>query len=483
MKKSARIISLFLSMTLSVSMLSSCASKPVVPDKSVAPAAGGSSSVTEKTAGTGEKTVIRVWQRNSGKGGPLYELFQEFNASQDEIEVKYEGFGENYSNIVNMALNSDDPPDIFEIQSTMAPVADFAESGFILPLDEMVTEDFKKQFIPSAFAMKDFYYDNHIYAVPLRAMHFKLLYNKDLFKASGLDPEKPPETLEQMKEYAKIITEKGGGKSYGLGIYLNYAQFWLRHVDTIAVASGDTSVSGFDFKTGKFDFTPEKKYFDYWLDIQKSGYAFPGAVTLGIEQMRANFAQGNVGMMIDGNWMCTQYAMNIPTEVDWEAAPIPVFEGTKRAKDYISCDITFAIAQKSKNAEAAKKVYQYLLENQVQMRKFGEADTKTFMAANEKASYDLLPKEYVFRAVQNINMIDNSAAFPIEPQKFIKLEGDSRDAVFNNEFALAIDGKGDLDSAMEDLAKRYNGALEKSIAEGNLNKEDLAPAGFDYYTR
>ena len=75
------------------------------------------------------------------------------------------------------------------------------------------------------------------------------------------------------------------------------------------------------------------------------------------------------------------------------------------------------------------------------------------------------------------------SAFPVEPQKFITLEGDNRDTVLNNQFALAIDGQGDLDAALADLTERYNAALDKAVADGILSQDDLAPAGFDYYTR
>lgn len=84
-----------------------------------------------------EKVTIRWWQRNSGAGGPLYEYFKAFNESQNEIEVVYEGYGENYKNMLNLALNSDDPPDVFEISSSDAPVCDFAKAGYIVSIDDI----------------------------------------------------------------------------------------------------------------------------------------------------------------------------------------------------------------------------------------------------------------------------------------------------------------------------------------------------------
>lgn len=439
------------------------------------------SSSKEEPSAPAEKVTLRMWQRNSGKGGPIYEYLQEYNQSQNEIEVQYEPYGENYENVVNIALASDDPPDIFEVQ--WSPISTVAQAGHIVPLDDVITDEVKKELHPSALVSKEFYYDGKLYSVPLRIGHMKLLYNKDLFRKAGLDPEKPPVTLEEMRDYAKKITEAGEGKAYGLGFYVNYGSIWYRYIDMCAIAAGETSTYGFDFKTGRFDFSYAKKYFENLVDIYNDGSMFPGATTLGVEQMRANFAQGTVGMMIDGSWMVTQFATNIPTEVDWDACYVPIFEGTKRAKDFMNCDVTFAVAAKGKHIDQSKAVFKNILENQMEFRKYGEADSKTYMKANTDEAFKLLPSDVTFRGLKNMNDVSNNSAFAIEPFKFIQLEGDNSETVFGNQFTLAIEGKGDIDAAIDDLTNRYNAALDKALESGALTQEEIKPEGFDYYTR
>jgi len=57
------------------------------------------------------------------------------------------------------------------------------------------------------------------YYVPMNANTQMMIYNKELFKEAGLDPEKPPVTLEEYLTYAKKISElpkrKDGSKTYG----------------------------------------------------------------------------------------------------------------------------------------------------------------------------------------------------------------------------------------------------------------------------
>ena len=53
-------------------------------------------------------------------------------------------------------------------------------------------------------------YDGRLYGVPLYADVSALFWNKDLFRKAGLDPEKPPTSLAEIREYADKITALGG---------------------------------------------------------------------------------------------------------------------------------------------------------------------------------------------------------------------------------------------------------------------------------
>ena len=45
-----------------------------------------------------------------------------------------------------------------------------------------------------------------MYSMPMEATNLALLYNKDMFKAAGLDPEHPPKNWDELQEYAKKLT-------------------------------------------------------------------------------------------------------------------------------------------------------------------------------------------------------------------------------------------------------------------------------------
>jgi ABC-type glycerol-3-phosphate transport system substrate-binding protein len=48
----------------------------------------------------------------------------------------------------------------------------------------------------------------HLYGIPVNEYALSLVYNRKIFQDAGLDPDKPPTTWNQLREYAKQITDK-----------------------------------------------------------------------------------------------------------------------------------------------------------------------------------------------------------------------------------------------------------------------------------
>lgn len=49
-------------------------------------------------------------------------------------------------------------------------------------------------------------YNGSYYEMPMQSNLFYLYWNKDLFQAAGLDPERPPETMEELGDFAEKLT-------------------------------------------------------------------------------------------------------------------------------------------------------------------------------------------------------------------------------------------------------------------------------------
>ena len=347
-----------------------------------------------------------------------------------------------------------------------------AKQGKLVPVDECVTDVVKENYNPSAFTPQEFYLDGKLYSVPMRVSAYRLLYNKDLFEKAGLNPENPPKTLEEMREYAKKITDAGKGEFYGFGLPLGVTQIWERVIDPILYATSDVQRYGWNVASKAYDFESNKPYFEYYVDLMKDGSLFPGYLTLGIDTLRANFAAGTIGMYIDGTWMPGSYATQMDTKCNWDSAPLPVFEGDTADKYWAEGGVNWVVTN-GKNVEAAKKFYTFWLENQSIANKYMP------VPRNDKRANDLDSlgiEDLNLQGVEYSFKTDDLDIPVFEPHKFISLEGDDRNVVFTNLFAKAAEGadiSADLDAAIKDLNKRYTQGLEDAIKDGSIDESSV----------
>ncbi len=104
------------------------------------------------------------------------------------------------------------PPDITFVDGPQ--VAEWAERGALTPLDDRLTG--------AGIAEADFYgpcwrqnyYNGRVWALTFCAdPNFGFVWNKEVFREVGLDPEKPPATIAELDAYSDRITKFEGGDS------------------------------------------------------------------------------------------------------------------------------------------------------------------------------------------------------------------------------------------------------------------------------
>lgn len=418
-----------------------------------------------------EKVQVKFWMRAASRNSVTGKLVSRYNKeNKNGVEVDFEVFGENYKNVVNMALAAGNPPDIFELNGGLT-VPQLAQADYILPIDKYVDDNFKQNFYPEVFKQRQFYYGGKLYTIPERAAFFRLIYNKDLFKKAGISA--PPATLEELEADARKVTELGKGVYYGFGAALKTGSSFTRWCDSISSISGQTGECAFDWKTGNFDFSKLKKPLELLIKMDKEKILYPDAINLDIEVARALFGDGKFAMMIDGNWQVAQFGNNeIQCNVDWDSAPVPVFTGDKRGKSYMIFDMGKLITRLSPHPDFAWDFIKYLFDNQDVYVKNGEP-LRTIIKANDKLNIS-----YNYKGIKGFTDIENSKAFPLEVQNFLtRLEGDNVEAVYQKIFT----GEINLDNGLADLTARYNTALEKAVFDGCLNMKDIVIPGFDYF--
>ena len=161
-------------------------------------------------------TEINWWHAMSGElGKQLEKLAADFNASQSDYRIvpTYKG---NYTETVTSAIfafRSRSQPAIVQVNE-IATATMMAAKGAIYPVYELM-RDQSEPFSPAAYlpAITGYYSDvaGNMLSFPFNASTPILYYNKDLFRAAGLDPEVAPKTWPEVGAAAKRLRAAGAG--------------------------------------------------------------------------------------------------------------------------------------------------------------------------------------------------------------------------------------------------------------------------------
>jgi sn-glycerol 3-phosphate transport system substrate-binding protein len=196
-------------------------------------------------------TEIQWWHAMSGQlGRQLEKLAHDFNATQDGYRVVpvYKG---NYTETVNAAIfafRSRSQPAIVQV-SEASTATMMAAKGAIYPVHELM-RDQAEAFSPAAYlpAIAGYYTDiaGNMLSFPFNASTPILYYNKDLFRAAGLDPEAPPRTWPELGNAARRLRAAGAacGFTTSWPSWINIENFSAFH--DLPVATRGNGMAGLD---------------------------------------------------------------------------------------------------------------------------------------------------------------------------------------------------------------------------------------------
>ena len=163
----------------------------------------------ECPVGAGEgagPTEIVVWHTYVGKTEEAHEdLAARFNESQSDYRVRLENLG-SYGEAFRAykdGIATGNLPAIAILEDIT--VRDVVDSGTVLPAQSCIEADGydMSDFVP---ILKSFYaIDGALYPGAFNTSQLLLYYNKDHFRAAGLDPENPPQTLAEIQEASDVF--------------------------------------------------------------------------------------------------------------------------------------------------------------------------------------------------------------------------------------------------------------------------------------
>jgi multiple sugar transport system substrate-binding protein len=246
----------------------------------------------------------------------IQKVIKDFEAAHPDIEIKSEAIS--FSEIARQLVlrtRAGNVPDVAEIAGDDTFV--LAQTGGLEPLDGYVTPDLKAKLKPTALAGGML--QGKLIAFPWTESPTALWYNKAIRQAAGLDPNRPPATIEElMADLAAIKKAKPDLIPFGMdttnrsfALALNWP--WMATFGANPLAKGGAEA-------------PEMQRYLAWMrELAKKGYIDPNRR---IGEFRPLAAQGKVAMTWDAVLLqgVIQSASKI-SDADfystWGVAPLP----------------------------------------------------------------------------------------------------------------------------------------------------------------
>ncbi|MGA2037341.1 MAG: extracellular solute-binding protein, partial [Acidimicrobiales bacterium] len=197
----------------------------------------------------------------------LTNLTNTFNSSQSDVHVNLvnqNSYTDTHTAYV-AALSGGTLPDVVQMQTI--DLQFMIDSQSVVPAQSAVEADHYdlSDYVPST--VEFFKVKGALYALPFNISSNVLYYDRNAFRAAGLDPDSPPRSLDELRDAAeKIVSTKSNTKTpqYGMSLKITHADF----EEELALAGGQlvnndngrsaraTAVS-FDDKAGK-------SIFEWW---------------------------------------------------------------------------------------------------------------------------------------------------------------------------------------------------------------------------
>ncbi len=259
-------------------------------------------------------------------GGPITKIIDGFAADFEKenpgIKLKpiYSGSYQESITKALTAVKSGEPPVMSILLST--DMFTLIDEEAIVPFDPLVkTADdqaWLKSFYP-AF-MENSQTGGKTWGIPFQRSTIVLYYNKEMFKEAGLDPNKPPATWTEMREYAEKLTKRdASGKvtQWGVQIPSSGFPYWL--FQALAIQAGTNLMNSAGTEV-YYDRPEVVRALSYWVDLVKKYKVHPeGIVEWGTTPK--DFFERKVAMIWTTTGNLTNVKKNAP--FDFGVAMLP----------------------------------------------------------------------------------------------------------------------------------------------------------------
>lgn len=318
-----------------------------------------------------EDVTLTLWSLDKDIQ-PAPNLIKEFNAQNNGIKIEYRLI--QFDDVVTEAMRAyatGQAPDIIAVDNPEHAL--FSSRGAFLDLTDMIKSS--KVIKPENYfpgPLKSVEWDGKYFGVPKATNTIALYYNKDMFKAKGLDPNKPPQTWDELVEDARKLTDPAKNV-YGLAFSAKASEEGTFQFLPWAQMGG----GGYEH----INADGAVKALETWKTIIDEKLASPDSMTRGQWDSTGTFNSGNAAMAISGPWELER--MNQEAKFDWGVALLPVpKEGAERSS--AMGDFNWAIFSSTKHpAEAFKALEYFVSQDDKLFKNFGQLPARSDISIPE----------------------------------------------------------------------------------------------------
>ena len=294
---------------------------------------------------------ITLWHTYVGlTSRTLNKLADSYNSSQSKVKVEVENQGTSYEELLRkyrQAIPSGDLPAIGVMEDTTTQF--LADSGTIIPGGVCAEADGYTEYDDFAEGVRDFYsVDGVLQPASFNVSTVLLYYNRDHFQRAGLDPDSPPETLDEVADYARKIKAAGVvEKPLVMNMQPWFIEFWLTGAKEGLVDNENGRGDG-DTTAGAFDNDVTKQIFEWLQSMQRDGLlnAIPGTegqydhyFALGLQQasmtIETSTAVTTINAVLEGNLDPAELGLKEklpPIDINVDAGPFPGIDAANQGQ-------------------------------------------------------------------------------------------------------------------------------------------------------
>jgi len=408
---------------------------------------------------------IQMWHSEpAANEETLKGMVNRFNASQDEVRVRpiYQGSPDD---LINKLMASAGSRQVPAIAFTTEPfIQRLIDSGFVAPVQDFVDrEDYEFSDLDER-AVQSYAVEDKLWGVPFCVDVPLLYYNKLDFEEVGLDPERLPQTLEELRQYSeKILKRDASGNVERSGVAIHIT-LWTEQV---FAQQGDLLVdmnNGHDGRATEvlFDNDTGRRFFQWWHDMVEEGLALNvGRNPSGADNYLA--VAGHRAAMTFGFAGALRSIVNVLEEgvegVEIGVGPVPGFADGSGSTLLLAHGLWILNLRPQEEQEAAWKFIKWLLEPEQQAEWFaGSGQLPVSRSSVElPAAREAVAQYPLFETALELYL-----GVPADPASLGAILGpfpEVREAMQDGVEQMLVGGKDPIE-ALENAAEGANQAIE-----------------------